>query len=57
MKMYIVPLTEVHSLETSPLLQMTLIEEVGTGGQLSNENVFDEEDDGQAAVKNLWDFN
>ncbi|MBR6180620.1 MAG: hypothetical protein IKQ77_05335 [Prevotella sp.] len=55
MKSYIIPLTEVHELETSPILQMTLYDEVGTGGQLSNTDVFDEEDDRQAKSKDLWD--
>ena len=55
MKSYIIPLTEVHELETSPILQMTLNDEVGTGGQLNNSVDFDEEDDGQAKSKDLWD--
>ena len=55
MKSYIIPLTEVHELETSPILQMTMYDEVGTGGQLSNTVDFDEEDDGQAKSKDLWD--
>ena len=55
MKSYIIPLTEIHELEISPILQMTLIDDVGTGGQLSNTDVFDEDEDGQKTTKNLWD--
>ena len=55
MKSYIIPLTEIHELESSPILQMTLNNEVGTGGQLSNTDTFDEDEGGQAKSKDLWD--
>lgn len=55
MKSYIIPLTEIHELETSPILQMTLNDEVGTGGQLSNTNAFDEGEGGHKTSKDLWD--
>ena len=56
MKSYIIPSIEIHKLETSPFMQdMSLIEEVGTGGQLSNMDIFDEEDGGYTSPNNLWD--
>lgn len=55
MKTYIVPVTESHELETSSVIMLSLNEEVGTGGQLTNTDVFDEEDDRPVTSKGLWD--